>query len=157
MLFDKKLFDSYNQRIIPDIFRTYCTESVFFYLTASLNMKYMIHDKSVFIVHLAGQDGSSVGFHGGRSWTDMFNPAIPVQNRIMTPEARSVGFGYEEYIGIFPHDPEKYNSDYTHKNPEELLHFNLKGLFLNENEFSYDNINFNLEQDERFLHSFDGK
>jgi hypothetical protein len=145
MLFDKKIFDNYNQKIIPDIFRTYCTESVFFYLTSSLNLKYMIHDKSLFIVHLAGQDGSSVGFVGGRNWRDMFDPNIKVEERIMTSEAKSVGFGYEEYIGIFPHDPEKYNSDYSHKNPKELLQFNLKNLFLSENEFDYNNINFNLE------------
>lgn len=145
MLFDKKIFDSYNKRIIPDIFRTYCTESIFFYINASLNLKYMIHNKSLYIVHLAGRDGSSVGFFGGRSWKDMFNPEIPVENRLMTNEAREVGFGYEEYINIFPHNPEKYNSDYTHKNPDELYDFIKKSAYLSENEFDYNKINYTIE------------
>lgn len=145
MMFDKRIYDEYNERIIPDIFRTYCTESVFFYLTASLNMKYMIHDKSLFIIHLAGRDGSSIGFQGGRDWRDMFNTSKSVHERIMTAEAKSVGFGYEEYIGIFPHDPSYYNSDYTHKNPKILLDFTKENLYLKDYEFSYKNINFQLE------------
>jgi hypothetical protein len=145
MLFDRKIFDNYNNRIIPDIFRTYCTESIFFYINASLNLKYMIHNKSLFIVHLAGRDGSSVGFVGGRSWRDMYNPSIPVEYRLMTPEAKNVGFGYEEYINIFPHDPEKYNSDYSHKNPQELYEFIKKSAYLDETEFNYNNINFTIE------------
>ena len=145
MLFDRKIFDNYNNRIIPDIFRTYCTESIFFYINASLNLKYMIHNKSLFIVHLAGRDGSSVGFLGGRGWRDMYNPSIPVESRLMTPEAKNVGFGYEEYINIFPHDPEKYNSDYSHKNPQELYEFIKKSAYLDETEFNYNNINFTIE------------
>ena len=141
MIFDKKIFESYNQKIIPDIFRTYCTESVYSFITASLGMKYVIHDKSVFLTHLIGRDGSSVGFGGSRGWQDMFNPRIPVEQRLMTQEAKDCGFGYEEYINIFIHDSEKYNDDNTHKNPEILYNFNKKSIFLTEEEFNYNNIN----------------
>jgi len=141
MLFDKKIFESYNQKIIPDIFRTYCTESVFSFLTASLGLKYMIHNKSVFLTHLIGRDGSSVGFGGPRGWEDMFNPAISAQDRLMTQEARDCGFGYEEYLNIFVHDSDKYNSDNTHKNPQVLHDFNKKSIFLSDEEFDYNKIN----------------
>lgn len=141
MLFDKKIFESYNQKIIPDIFRTYCTESVFSFLTASLGMKYMIHNKSVFLTHLIGRDGSSVGFQGNRGWTDMYNPNISVQDRLMTQEARDCGFGYEEYLNVFIHDSDKYNDDNTHKNPQDLYEFNKKSIFLSDEEFDYDKIN----------------
>jgi hypothetical protein len=141
MIFDKKIFESYNQKIIPDIFRTYCTESVYSFITASLGMKYVIHDKSVLLTHLIGRDGSSVGFGGNRGWQDMFNPNIPVEQRLMTQEAKDCGFGYEEYINIFIHDSEKYNDDNTHKNPEILYDFNKKSIFLTEEEFNYNNIN----------------
>lgn len=141
MLFDKKIFESYNQKIIPDIFRTYCTESVFSFLTASLGLKYMIHNKSVFLTHLIGRDGSSVGFGGHRGWQDMFNPAISAQDRLMNQEARDCGFGYEEYLNIFVHDSDKYNSDNTHKNPQVLHDFNKKSIFLSDEEFDYNKIN----------------
>lgn len=141
MIFDKKIFDSYDQKIIPDIFRTYCTESVFSFITSSLSMKYMIHNKSIILTHLVGRDGSSVGFNGARGWEDMFNPNIPVEQRLMTQEAKDCGFGYEEYIDIFIHDSDKYNDDNTHKNPEILYNFNKKSLYLTEQEFNYNNIN----------------
>jgi hypothetical protein len=144
MIFDRKIFESYNERIIPDIFRTYCTESVFSFITASLNLKFMIHNKNVFVTHLAGQDGSSVGFGGGRTWTDLFNSKTSVHERLMSEEAKSVGFGYEEYINVFIHDHSKYNEDNTHKNPKELFEFNKKSLFLSEDELDYNTINFNI-------------
>jgi hypothetical protein len=143
MLFDRKIFDSYNKKILPDIFRTYCTESVFSFITASLGLKFIIHNKSVFLSHLVSQDGASSGFNGYRGWEDMFNPSISAQERLMNEEAKSVGFGYEEYINVFVHDENKYNEKNEHKNPEELYTFNKKAIFLSENEFNYDKININ--------------
>ncbi len=145
MLFDKLIYDTYDKKIIPDIFRTYCTESVFSFITSSLSKKFIIHNKSIMIVHLAGRDGSSIGFQGGRNWKDLFMTKNDVYNRLMTEEARSVGFGYEEYINVFLHDTNKYNSDNTHKNPQELLEFNKKSIYLSQEEFDYNKININFK------------
>lgn len=149
MLFDKKIYDAYNSRILPDIFRTYCTESVFSFMTSALSLRFVIHDKSILVTHLAGKDGSSAGFGGYRGWMDMFNPQIPAQQRLMSQEAWNVGFGYEEYINIFVHDNNKYNPDGTCKNPQALLDFTRKALFLSPAEFNYNTINHTFLIDEQ--------
>jgi len=142
MLFDRKIYDNYNNRIIPDIFRSYCTESVFSYLTASLGLKFMIHDRTLFLTHYHGKDKGCAGFPGYKGWKDLFRSKLHVKDRLMTNEAISCGFGYEEELDppVFPHDPNYYHGT-THISPQTLLDFNRKALYLGKDEFDYDTIN----------------
>jgi hypothetical protein len=141
MLFDKKIFEAYDTRIIPDIFRTYCTESVFSFITASLKLKFIIHNKSLLLTHLGHSDGSSGGFTGIRGWTDLYLSKIPVEQRLMSEDAWNTGFGYEECQNIFMHNQSKYNENDNHINPDELLDFNKKNIFLSSEEFDYNSVN----------------
>jgi hypothetical protein len=140
MLFDRKFFDSFSSKIIPDIFRSYCTESVFSFLTASINKNFMIHKKNLTLLHVGHADGSSGGFQGYRGWRDLYLSKIPVEERLMTNDAKECGFGYEECGNVFMHDITKYNIDGTVKLPKKLFDFIKKNLYLSNEELNYDEI-----------------
>lgn len=142
MIFDKKILKSYNNRILPDIFRTFCTESVFSFLVPALDMKFIIHNKSLTLKDLGDSDGSSGGFIGNRGWNDLFMSKLTLQERLLTQEACDVGFGYEECQKILLHNQSMYDENGNHCDPKKLLEFNLKSIFLTNDEFEYDNINY---------------
>ena len=139
MLFDRKILDFYG-KIIPDIFRSYCTESTFTFLTSSINKKFKIHNKSVILIHLHSADGSSGGFQENRGWQDLYKSNLSVQERLMTNEAWESGFGYEECQNIFPHNKDMYDEYGNHKNPKLLVDFIKKNLYLSDVELDYNNI-----------------
>jgi hypothetical protein len=141
MIFDKQLFESYNKKILPDIFRTYCTESVFSFLTASIGKKMVIHNKSVLLTHLGHVDGSSAGFPvpaDGLGYRDLYLTNLPVEEKLMTEEAKECGFGYER--DIFPPNMLCYDENQNHKDPSKLLDFCKKTIYLTESELNYNEI-----------------
>ena len=89
--------------------------------------------------HLDNLDGSSIGFRNKLGHLHLFNSKQPAYKRLMSKEAKNVGFGYEEVKGVFPHDPSWYINGY-HKNPDILKEFIKKACFLSQDEFDYDTI-----------------
>lgn len=140
MLFDSKFYEGFSHKIIPDIFRSYCTESVFSFLTASIGKNFMIHKKNLMLQHVGHADGSSGGFQGYRGWKDLYLSKLPVEERLMTTEAKECGFGYEECGNVFIHDSTKYNLDGSVKSPKRLFDFIKKSLYLSDEELNYSEI-----------------
>lgn len=116
-LFSNELRLSYG-RILPDIFRSYCTESVFSFLNAAIDRLWVI--THVKVHHQVsdpngdpnesdGLDGHSYGFrapHG--TWDDTIYSDRTMKEICSDPLGTLVGFGYEELRFIKVHDPNKY-------------------------------------------------
>ena len=139
-------------RCCPDIFKGYCTESIFSFINAAIKKHWAI-SKDFLIKHNAGMDGGSCGQDAE-------------ENRILKPEtggydhpfygetllpifqndyARSIGLGYEECQNIVNHDPSQFDENYFCIN-EELKEYIKENLYLQKHQFDYDDINFDYEE-----------
>jgi hypothetical protein len=154
-LFDKEFYLQFNNKIIPDIFATHCTETTYSYLAASLNKKFIVHSKDIILSHIGFADGHSIGFideikHDDKlSWKHLFKSSIPAEERLLNQEAKESGFGYGEWKEmILPgekvlyRDETMYDEEENHKEPQKLLSFLKKALYLSNDEFNYNNINY---------------
>lgn len=150
ILFDKSVYKTFNNKIIPDIFATHCTETTYSYIAASLGKKYVVHNKDVMLHHIGFADGHSVGFIGeinyndDLAWKHLFRSKIPAAERLLNDEAKSSGFGYVEGKGLLPHDESMYDENENHIEPEKLLGFLKKAIYLSDDEFNYKTINYKL-------------
>jgi hypothetical protein len=154
-LFDKEIYTKYNSQIIPDIFATHCTETTYSYLAASLGKKFVVHNKDIMLSHIGFADGHSVGFIGEiksddkLSWKHLFRSSISAEERLLSEEAKLSGFGYGEWKEvlmpgeyILHRDKTMYDEEENHKDPEKLLLFLKKSLYLSQEEFNYNNITY---------------
>ena len=148
-LFSKEIYESYGN-VIPDIFRSYCTESTFSFVNAAIRKQWVISSKAR--VHHAftvpagrpndgdGIDGHSSGFRAPPgTWDDVF-PPLSMEEIINIPEGTEYGFGYEELRGIKMHNKDCFDENQLCKN-EKLKDFLKKHIYLSEEDFNYDNIN----------------
>lgn len=144
-IFDDSIFDNFNQKLMPDIFASHCTESTFSYLCAAIDKKFIVH-KDVIAKHLTSMDGPSSGFNpelnGFPSWAHSFKMPSPetMINLIKNPEAIECGFGYEECRNVLKHNPEKYSKDGRCLDPDRLKKFINENLFLKDNYLDYNQI-----------------
>ena len=140
--YNPKILDFYG-KLLPDIFAAYCTESIFTFLNAALNLKWVI-SKDYSIVHHANTDIPSAGFrpeerdgppwdypipHFGDSLIDVFD----------NPTARGLGLGYEECENIVNHDPSQYNEKGFCIN-NDLKHYLKDNVYLNNSHLDFANI-----------------
>ena len=143
-LFSNEIFKAYDNKIIPDIFIAYCTESVFSFVSAGVSQKWIILKDTV-LEHLKSVDGATSGFHHigprGDSTNNLFG-GLDIRQIVKDPEAWASGFGYEEMQGVFPHDPDQYDSDGFAKQPERLKEFIRKNMFLSKELFDYDKLKY---------------
>jgi len=148
-LFSKDIFKYYGN-VLPDIFRSYCTESVFSFINAAIKKQWIVSSKVR--VHHAfkvpdgrpddgdGLDGHSSGFRAPPgTWDDIYPPHT-MQEIINIQEGTDCGFGYEELRGIKLHKKECYDSDFYCKN-ENLKLFLKKYLYRDSSDFDYEKIN----------------
>jgi len=144
-LFDNSIYQNFNKKIVPDIFASHCTESVFSFICAALKKKFYIH-KDVFLRHNTSMDGASSGFrperHSFPPWQHTFALPSPetILNLINNPEAKECGFGYEECQNVLLHDPDKFDENGYAKKPEKLKEFILKNVYLSDNILDYSQI-----------------
>ena len=128
---------------MPDIFKTHCTESIFSYLCLGIGLKMgMLNGQALTLEHRPNniKDGASSGFQTGKVGpNDMFT-GEHVDGRLCTPEAKEVGFGYEEVGKYFMHDPNCYDENGYSKNPTKLLGFVKKAVYLQPTEYNYERI-----------------
>ena len=142
-LFSNEIFKAYDDKIIPDIFIAYCTESIFSFVAAGVAQKWIIM-KDLVLEHLKSVDGATAGFHHigpkGDSTNNLF-AGLDIHEIVAQPEAWDSGFGYEEMQGVFFHDPDKYEDGFV-KEPERLKEFIRKNMFLDKQAFDYDKLKF---------------
>lgn len=147
-IFHKDLLDFYG-RIIPDVFKSYCTESVFSFLNAALKKSWIISSK-VYVHHQFtvpdgqpdngdGLDGHSYGFRDPPGTWDSIYPPQTMREICNKEEGTKYGFGYEELRGIKMHNPNCFDSEGFCLN-ENLKTFLKENLFRKE-EFDYSKIN----------------
>jgi len=150
ILFDKSIYQIFNNKVIPDIFASHCTETTYSYLTAALGKKYVVHNKDIMLGHIGFADGHSVGFineiqyNDSIAWKHLFKSSIPAEERLLSAEAKASGFGYEAHRGLLPHDESMYDENENHIEPEKLLGFLKKAIYLSDDEFNYKTINYKL-------------
>tara|TARA_R110000824_G_scaffold285090_2_gene473252 strand:+ start:57 stop:992 length:936 start_codon:yes stop_codon:yes gene_type:complete len=141
-IFSNDIFKAFDNKIIPDIFVAYCTESVFSFLAAAAKQKWVIM-KDVVLEHLKSLDGATCGFnHTGPKGDNKNNlfADLDIYEICKDPEAWESGFGYEEMQGVFLHDPKKYNEDGEVQDPERLKEFIRTRMFLTKEQFDYNKV-----------------
>tara|TARA_R100000008_G_scaffold86793_1_gene81649 strand:+ start:15125 stop:16060 length:936 start_codon:yes stop_codon:yes gene_type:complete len=141
-IFSNDIFKAFDNKIIPDIFVAYCTESVFSFLTAATRQKWVIM-KDMVLEHLKSIDGATCGFnHTGPKGDNKNNlfADLDIYEICKDPEAWESGFGYEEMQGVFFHDPKKYNEKGEVQDPERLKEFIRTRMFLTKEQFDYDKV-----------------
>jgi hypothetical protein len=144
-LFDSSIFRAYDNRIIPDIFASFCTESVFSFLCAAVRRRFVVSSRVV-VDHRLDVDWRSAGFEPGAQPLPFWQHLLPQSPRPMTdiiadPEARACGFGYEECQAVLLHDPTCYAANGDCLDPDRLLRFLKANLYLPPDRFDYGTIN----------------
>lgn len=136
-------FYEYYGKILPDIFKASCTESVFYYMIAPLKLKWCVV-KDIVLVHYKSADGAT-------SLEKYEPPKKPYWNELMCdiditkafqdPRAKATGFGYDEWAHIFDHNPSAYDAEGMPLDPDGLGNFVKETVLLPKNLFDYDRIN----------------
>jgi hypothetical protein len=144
-IFDNSIFESFDNRLMPDIFASHSTEGTFTFINSCLNKKFVVH-KDVSVNHFTSMDGGSSGFRPERAGVPGYQHTInfskkTIMDAVNSQEAKECGFGYEECQNILIHDESKFDENGFSKNPERLKKFLLEGFYLSKEEFSYENIN----------------
>lgn len=143
-VYSSKLFDFYG-RCCPDIFAGYCTESIYSFINAALNLNWVI-SKDVLIHHDAGMDGPSSSTkpedHKEKNpKTGAYDHAFAQESLLyifQSELAKKLGLGYEECQNIVIHDPNQYENNFC-KN-EFLKYYIKENLYLQKRFFNYSNI-----------------
>jgi hypothetical protein len=139
--FNDKLLKYYG-RLIPDIFVAYCTESVFSFLNAALNLRWIIV-KDLILEHKKSVDGASAGFdHIGKKepWNNLYG-GLDMLDIIRDPTAHRLGLGYEEINQIMMHNGHAFTA-YGHAKHAGLKDYIKDKLFLHDNMLNYKHIPF---------------
>lgn len=136
-LFDESWRKAYG-RVIPDIFASNTSESVFTFMAAGIEKKVQIH-RGVSVLHVLSMDGPSSGFR-----KQLLFPGAPNQKGVeqIYEEGRALGYGYEEIAahGRWKHDPSLYDDAGRVVDPSALRAFIKANLFVPESLFSYQRI-----------------
>jgi hypothetical protein len=152
-LYGSKIVNHYD-RVIPDIFLAFCTESVFTFLVAAVESRWLIV-KDLILEHKKSADGASAGFDHigarGEPWNNLYG-GLNMLDIINDPVARQLGLGYEECNQIMMHDPEKFTPKGHAKEPE-LKNYIRDKLFLQEHILNYKHIPFQLYYEDKFVNS----
>jgi hypothetical protein len=141
-VFSNEIFQAFDNKIIPDIFVAYCTESVFSFLAAAVSQQWVIM-KDLVLEHLKSIDGATCGFnHTGLKGDNKNNLFcdLDIYEICKDSEAWDSGFGYEEMQGVFFHDPKKYKDGMV-EDPQRLKEFIRTRMFLTKSQFDYETVN----------------
>lgn len=144
-VFSQKVLDVYG-RILPDIFAGQCMESVFSFMCAAIQTKWIVH-KDIVLHHRTGMDGPSSGFpphvwqlQGKNRWDHLFSTTESIIDIIQ--RGIEFGMGYEEVQKICVHKADQFDSnEYCINN--NLAPYIRENLFLSQEQFDYNNISHN--------------
>lgn len=145
-LFGEALRSAYGN-VLPDIFASYCMESIFTFMCAALEGSWVV--RTDYVVHHAwSMDGASSGFNPHGIIAQVMPPhyhLVPEAPRHMTeilkdPQVKESGFGYEEVQKVLIHDPAKYTEEGHSTVGKVLSQFIQKNMFLSDEQFSYNTM-----------------
>ena len=137
-VFTDELFEAYG-RLIPDIFASYSTESVFSFQCAAIKKQFCVC-RGVVVDHAHAMDGGAAGFRGpGFGTTDHVLMGPSLAQICADPEGTACGFGYEEFRQFKMHDPSQFDAN-QHCINDRLLPFLKKNIFLSKELLDYDAI-----------------
>jgi hypothetical protein len=137
--------------VMPDIFKSYCTESTFSFLNAAIGKEWVVSGDYLKVHHRMywknndinkgnGIDGHCAGFPvEDGAWDHCFEPHS-IKSIIEDPEAIACGFGYEELRNILNHNPNCYIDNRFCKDPQRLSDFIKKNIFRQKEDFDYSKI-----------------
>jgi hypothetical protein len=141
-LFSGEIYNTYN-KILPDVFAAYCSESTLSFVCASINQRWAIM-KDLLVKHHKSIDGATLCVpHHSVVHQNHWNNLLYDRNAldfINDPEAFKGGLGYEECNNIMNHDPAAYDNNENALYREKLVEVIDKYLFLREKELNYDQI-----------------
>lgn len=141
-LFSHDIYENYDHKILPDLFVSYCTESIFSFVNAAIRKKFVISGNAL-VHHEVTMDGSCSAY--GRAWDLIYPGGRLISDIINDPKAKEVGMGYEEFRqkeghkGYLIHDPSKFDDNGFSPN-NNLRDFIKENFYLSKNILNYDNI-----------------
>ena len=143
-MFSHEMYEAYNSKLIPDVFRAFCTESTFRYLAAAIKTKwYVMKDQQV--QHLKAIEGPSTGFaHVSPQYKNTWNNLLYDRNAldfIKDTEFINSGIGYEECNNILPHNKAAYDENDIPLDSEGMKKLINKYFFLTKKELDYNKMN----------------
>lgn len=132
------------KKILPDIFAGQCMESVFSFMCAAINKKWII-SSNIIVKHITGMDGPSSGFSPAEfvmersmpRWNHLFRTSESIVDII--GRGIEYGMGYEENQSIVMHNDDQYDENGFCKN-NKLSSFIRDNLYLRNDQFDYDKI-----------------
>lgn len=141
-IYSNDLFRFYN-RCCPDIFASYCTESVFSFVVAAIKKQWWI-SKDYKIRHFPSMDSPSAGFKPtDANRTKGFWDHALFEESLMhifdNKYARSIGLGFEECQDVVIHDASQFDDNKFCIN-DELKEYIKSKLYVSTNTFNYDKI-----------------
>ena len=153
-VFSNKIYKEYN-RVLPDIFVSYCSESSFSFLAAAVKQKFIIAN-DVTCNHGVNEgphhqlDGQTQVY--GAAWDLVFPGSKSIKEIVESDEAKSCGFGHEEWVPRFIHrmnipndktylihDSEQFDEN-NFSIDDRLKVFIKNNLFLSKKILDYDKI-----------------
>tara|TARA_R110000737_G_scaffold77013_2_gene107923 strand:- start:166 stop:1119 length:954 start_codon:yes stop_codon:yes gene_type:complete len=143
ILYSNDFLKNFNNKLWPDIFAAYCTESTFTFLCSAIKKKWAIL-KNIEIEHQKSIDGASLSLpHWSTVHHNPWNNLLcdrDARDFINDPEAIEAGLGYEECNEIMIHDSTKYDENDNPKEPDSLIRMINKYFFLSKEELDYDKM-----------------
>ncbi len=140
-VFSDALFEAYDKKIIPDVFASYSTESVFSFQCAAIKKQFCVC-RGVVVDHAHAMDGGASGFRGKGFGTPDHVLMGPSMRQICDDvEGTKAGFGYEEFRHFKMHDPTQFDGN-NHCINDMLLPFMKKNVFLSKELLDYEKISF---------------
>lgn len=143
-MFGREVYETYDRRILPDIFASDTSESIYSFMCAGTNRRMVLCHEN-WIHHRVSLDGASSGFRFKKPLLFRCKHGI---NDICN-EGYQYGFGYEEvvagpingaigHLGRHHHNPDWYNPDGSHKDPQAIAKFIREWCFIEG--YHYDHI-----------------
>lgn len=136
-IFSHELYEAYGNKLMPDIFAAYCTESVFSFMNAAIKRKWLI-TKDIILHHEQLAYNAASGFGNGFNGLDrMYLDPRPVIEHI-TPGI-PFGMGYDESRRLVMHDVTQYDMDGFCTN-DNLKKYIKEHLFLSKDFLDYEKL-----------------
>jgi hypothetical protein len=147
-IFSNELWNSYDQKILADVFRAYCLETTFIWMAKSVQKDWVVV-KDLQVRHLKALDVPCAGFNTmsgqtGNYWDNLFSDRSALE-WMKDPEAIEAGLGYHNHPNAPLHSRmqyrlESYDDNNCAKNPALLKDIMKKYFFLRKDELDYDKI-----------------
>lgn len=142
-LFTPYYFEKYNH-LLPDIFNSGTSESIYTYLTGAIDRKVMVVSPNIFYIHHKASDGPSLWVKGSGIISYKIGSFTVTQMALYLSSGVKYGFGYEEWKGLLKHKTELWDGHKCQKE-NELYEWIKTNVYLNKELLNYDEIKYEME------------